>query len=138
MKGRKPNLVAIDGGASQVPEPPDHLSEEAKEIWNTHAGDLHARGWLDRGQQEMLAHYCGVSALLKKIQKTLNEEPMSFTGAGDVPKPHPLIRQAERLYNTITRMASEIGLTIVSKARKGDMPKPPSSGDNGAPPGLDI
>ncbi len=135
MKGRKPNLVAIDGGLSDVPEPPDHLSEAAQAEWKRVTPLLVQAGFLDEGSLGSLENYCIAHGAVKECEQQLkNGHVVQVNG---IPKAHPAVSMQRQYLEICRRYATELGLMAISKMRVKKGPLAPV-GDNGAPAGLDI
>lgn len=135
MKGRKPNLQVIEGGMSDVPEPPDHLSEYAKDEWRRVAPDLVKSGFLSDGTLGSLENYCIAHGAAKQCEESLRDGRVVTVNG--IPKPHPAATMQKQYLEIARRFATELGLMAISKMRVKGGPQAPAA-DNGAPAGLDI
>ena len=116
MRGRKPDLRAIDGGLSDVPPPPTWLPSPARQEWLRVLPDLVKRHVLAEADLATVENYCLAIGIVRQCQERIAADGMLVeTNTG--PKRHPA---AQTLFNAMTearRLAAEIGLTPASRSK---------------------
>lgn len=136
MKGRKAELKALEGGLSGVPKPPSHLSAVARDEWNRVAPELVRMGILATSDLGALELYTVEFAAIRECEEILREEGRTVTTPAG-PKAHPAAAMRKASMMQATRLASELGLTPVSRSRKG-IGSPKGGPHENAPAGLDL
>lgn len=141
-RGRKPRPTAlklIDGNPGKrrmnedeprpepgdMPEPPEHLSDEALEEWERMAGVLHNLGLLYDVDRAALAAYCQVYGRWVQAEKALavdaKNDPsrhglVSKTSNGNLVQ-NPLVGTANKAAQDLMKYAAEFGMTPSARTR---------------------
>jgi P27 family predicted phage terminase small subunit len=125
MKGRKPALAVIEGGAApgRCPLPPAWLAEHARREWRRVAPDLHRRRLLGADTMATLESYCVAAGMVRGCQETLAAEGHYVDGK-DSQKPHPAVKVLFAAMREARLLAAELGLTPHRRGKhEGDEPK---------------
>ncbi|MFO1099038.1 MAG: phage terminase small subunit P27 family [Xanthobacteraceae bacterium] len=130
MRGRKPNLKVIEGGAAQpqsrCPSVPTWLAPQAKAEWRRAAPELHSRNLLTPDTLATLESYCVAVGIVRESEETMrNEGRLIQTEKGQ--KPHPAIKIQANAMREARLLAAELGLTPHRRGVKG---KPKGAGDD--------
>lgn len=121
MRGRKPELKAIEGGLSKVPAAPSWLPAEAKAEWRRIWPGLVDRRTVTREDVATVEAYCLAVGTARRAQMTIAAEgEILKTEYG--PKRHPAYQTLFQAMTESRRLAAELGLTPASrnKARARD------------------
>lgn len=112
MKGRKPNLVAIDGGFApgRCPASPAWLSAHAAAEWNRSAPQLHDRKLLTADTLASLENYCVSVGIVRECEELMCLEGR-MVAAEDGRKPHPAFKMQSAAMREARLLAAELGLT---------------------------
>lgn len=119
MRGRKPELKAIDGGKASVPQPPKWFPNEAKTEWRRIMPGLVERRILTEEDMGNVENYCLAQAQVRQCQAVLAAEPMFVQSDRSAPRPHPAFRTMHSAMTLARQLAAELGLTPVSRQRAG-------------------
>ena len=97
MRGRKPNLKLIEGGAApgRCPVAPSWLTPQAKAEWKRAAPQLHARKLLTPDTLATLESYCIAIGLVRECEDIMSREGRMVEGE-DGAKPHAGFQDAGR------------------------------------------
>lgn len=119
MKGRKPNLTSIDGGAikGKCPSAPAWLTSPAKSEWKRAAPELHGRGLLTHDVLATLESYCVAVGVIRETEEIMAEQGRLIEGA-DGAKPHPAFRMQNTAMREARLLAAELGLTPHRRGEK--------------------
>ncbi|MCJ7807970.1 MAG: phage terminase small subunit P27 family [Dehalococcoidia bacterium] len=97
---------------------PDHLSKQARAIWNKIVPDMERLAILDRIDEDVLAQYCSAQAMYLMAVTRL-EDPEDFcieSNRGEV-----MLSQWYKIYDKessrVARLADKLGLTPSSRRR---------------------
>lgn len=115
MRGRKPELKAIDGGLSRLPPVPSWLPKEAKDEWRRVVPGLRQRKTLTREDLPMLEAYCLASGTVRRMQTTIAAEGDHVTNDKGDTKRHPAFQTMFQALTECRRLAAELGLTPASR-----------------------
>jgi P27 family predicted phage terminase small subunit len=122
MRGRKPNLVAIEGGLSKVPRPPSWLPPEARDEWKRVLPSLIERRVLTTTDMGSVETYCLAAGTVRRCQETLAAEGDTIeTNTGR--KRHPAFQTLFQAMTEMRRLAAELGLTPASRMKAGKPPE---------------
>jgi P27 family predicted phage terminase small subunit len=112
MKGRKPNLKLIVGGAApgRCPGPPAWLSLHAKREWRRVAPLLHAQGRLIPALSATLESYCLAVGTIRETEETLAAEGRVISGEKG-PIPHPAFKVQMAAMREARLLAVELRIT---------------------------
>ena len=125
MKGRKPALVAVEGGATsdRCPGPPAWLAPHAASEWRRAAPDLHRRRLLARDTMATLESYCVAIGLVRECEETMQRDGRFIaTEAGMVT--HPAFRVQASAMREGRLLATELGLTPHRRGKHEDEAPP--------------
>ena len=106
MKGRKPQLAADTSALDVSTKPPSWLSKHAKAEWRRVMPELAKRRILTPADLGCLESYCIAIGRIRELEILLR--------AGIDPK---LCRMQDKAMVTARQLASELGLTPVSRSR---------------------
>lgn len=102
-----------------APEPPDHLSTEAREEWDRLAPALAGLGLLTAHDMATFGAYCQAYGRWRQAEKAMKGlEPVVKTGNGSLMQ-HPMVGIANRAAADVVKYAAEFGLTPSARARIG-------------------
>ncbi len=115
MRGRKPELKAIEGGLSALPTAPNWLPEDSKAEWRRVVPGLAERKTLTREDLPVLEAYCLASGTIRRMQATIAAEGDTIiTSRGDKRR-HPAFQTMFQALTESRRLAAELGLTPASR-----------------------
>jgi P27 family predicted phage terminase small subunit len=108
-----------------LPEPPDDLSDLAKDEWRRVTPELHALGLLTVVDVKPLAAYCAAYAMWAKAERLLaimeENDPATCgfvtRGFNNTLIVNPVIRVARTAANDMVKFAGEFGFTPVARTR---------------------
>ncbi len=115
MRGRKPELKAIDGGLARLPPAPSWLPAEAKAEWRRVVPGLRARKTVTREDLPMLEAYCLAAGTVRRMQTTIAAEGDHITNDKGDMKRHPAFQTMFQALTESRRLAAELGLTPASR-----------------------
>ena len=99
-----------------VPEPPDWLSEEGKELWGIVRPDLEAMGTVKVSDWPALAMLCEAWARWKRITLLAQKSPPIFKRADETFAKNPLYSQVVVATSELRGLLREFGLTPSARA----------------------
>jgi P27 family predicted phage terminase small subunit len=115
MRGRKPELVAIEGGLARTPGAPSWLPDDAKAEWRRILPELVQRRTVTRSDLATVEAYCLAIGTLRRSQKTIaSEGDFISTASGDTRR-HPAFQTMFQALTESRRLAAELGLTPASR-----------------------
>lgn len=122
MRGRKPELKAIEGGLATVPRAPSWLPTEAKDEWRRVLPSLIKRRVLTETDMAAVENYCLAIGTIQRCQAKIALEGDTI---GHGAKRHPAFGTMVQMLSESRRFAAELGLTPASrnKARAGKPPE---------------
>lgn len=127
MRGRKPELRAIEGGLATVPRPPSWLPSEAKDEWKRVVPSLIKRRILTETDLGTVENYCLAVGTVRRSQATISAEGDTVeTNTGT--KRHPAFQTLFQAMTEMRRLAAELGLTPASRNKAS---KKPPEGEEG-------
>lgn len=115
MRGRKPELKAIEGGLSRLPPAPSWLPKEAKDEWRRVVPGLRERKTLTREDLPMLEAYCLAAGTVRRMQATIAADGDHITNEKGDMKRHPAFQTMFQALTECRRLAAELGLTPASR-----------------------
>lgn len=109
----------------EVPEPPDHLNEDARAEWARIADELSVLGILTRLDRGSLAAYCQAygrwrqaeAALSRMAERDATTDGLMIRTKGGNLIQNPLVGTANKAMADMMRYAAEFGLTPSARAR---------------------
>lgn len=117
MRGRKPELTAIEGGLSRLPSSPSWLPAEARAEWRRVVPALKERRTITRADLPMLESYCLAAGTVRRAQATISSEGDYITGAKGDRRRHPAFQTLFQALTESRRLAAELGLTPASRSK---------------------
>lgn len=133
MRGTKPMLVVDTGAVLKDIKAPSWMSKDAKAEWRRVFPILRKRRILTTADLGSLENYCLALGTVREMERTLQVEGHVFTGESG-PKRHPAVAIQSDAMTRALRLASELGLTPVSRSR----PAVRKDDDNDDPSPLDY
>jgi P27 family predicted phage terminase small subunit len=122
MRGRKPVVPPLDNvhelptARIPVPAPPDYLHGTAREVWTDVARVLVERNIYDTDCEHMLAAFSAMYARFLDAEADIAKRGEVFV-VGDKPTANLNVRIGRMAFDRAARLASELGLTPVSRSR---------------------
>lgn len=117
MRGRKPELRAIDGGLSKAPAAPVTLPENMQPLWFETAADLAARGLLHQSMLPVLESYLTSVWMVRLCQEAIAEHGILVSAGKGQHKANPACGIMSDHLGLIARAADNLGLSAVSRNR---------------------
>lgn len=117
MKGRKPELKAIEGGLSRLPPAPSWLPKEGRDEWRRVLPGLLARKVLTREDLPMLEAYCLAAGTVRRMQATIAAEGDTIADDKGGKRRHPAFQTMFQALTESRRLAAELGLTPASRGK---------------------
>lgn len=108
MKGKRPNLVVDADAVDSVPRAPSWLSKHAKAEWQRVLPALVQRKILTVADLGSLENYCVACGRVRELERVIQ-------AASDIDP--VLFRLQDKATATARQLASELGLTPVSRSR---------------------
>ena len=134
MRGRKPELKAIEGGLARVPRAPAWLSPEAKQEWARVVPALIRRRVLTAEELGTVEAYCLAVGLIRRCQEAIAREGETITTDLGAARRHPMFTTLFQSMTEARRLAAELGLTPTSRNKV----RGPEEGEGDAWDGMDI
>lgn len=116
MKGTKPTLIVDNGPVLKGIKTPSWMSKDAKAEWKRVFPILRNRRILTTADLGSLENYCVALGTVREMERTLQTEGHVFA-AESGPKRHPAVAIQSDAMTRALRLASELGLTPVSRSR---------------------
>lgn len=100
------------------PEPPRHMSDEARAIWDQTLEEMQHLGIVDRLDRWALVRYCSNVIRWQKLDEKLQEvESFTITYESGAEQVSGLWTACKQVEATLLSLESELGLTPASRAR---------------------
>ena len=115
MRGRKPELRAIEGGLSRLPPAPSWLPTEGKAEWRRVVPGLRDRKVVTKQDLGILESYCLAVGTVRRMQTTIAAEGDMVTNDKGDTKRHPAFQTMFQALTESRRLAAELGLTPASR-----------------------
>jgi len=115
VRGRKPELKAIEGGLSRLPPAPAWLPTEAKSEWRRVVPTVKDRRTITRADLSMLESYCLAVGTVRRSQAMIATEGDIVTDDKGAKKRHPAFQTLFQALTESRRLAAELGLTPASR-----------------------
>lgn len=116
MRGTKPTLVVDNGTVLRDIKAPSWMSKDAKAEWRRVFPIVRKRRILTTADLGSLENYCIALGTVREMERTLQAEGHVFFGESG-PKRHPAVAIQSDAMTRALRLASELGLTPVSRSR---------------------
>lgn len=117
MRGRKPEITALDGALSVAPSPPKWLPSHAKAEWRRVIGRLVADRKIAAHELGTLESYCIAVASMRQAQEVVASEGMTYVSPTGETKRRPETTILKENLEASRRLAAELGLTPASRAK---------------------
>jgi P27 family predicted phage terminase small subunit len=113
----------------QCPEPPEHLTGHAREVWLELAPELHRLNLLTVLDIGPFSAYCCAYAHWQQAEEALQRSgELTIKTADGHPRVNPLVRIASQAMDVMRRIGAEFGLSPNARLRlSGINPAPPPS-----------
>jgi P27 family predicted phage terminase small subunit len=122
MRGRKPELHAIEGGLAKTPRVPSWLPAEGKEEWRRVLPLLIERGTLTAADLSVVESYCLAIGTMRRAQKAIADDG-DTVATKEGKKRHPAFQTLGQMMVESRRLAAELGLTPASRNKSGKAPE---------------
>lgn len=123
MRGRKPELRAIDGALAKVPAAPKDMPPRAKAEWRKVLGVLVAQHKIADHELPIVDAYCRVVAHIADCEAAITAHGMTMVSPTGETKRRPETTLLKEYHATLARLAGELGLTPASRQKnKGGAP----------------
>lgn len=114
-------------------KPPEHLSDEAKALWESTLAAAPAEHFR-RGDEPLLEAYCEAVADLRNIRSQWRDagRPTTATHPNGAEGRHPLLTAVQSQSAAVASLAAKLRLcpsARISPQKAGTMPPPPDEGD---------
>lgn len=107
----------------RIPDPPDHLSDEARREWDRVAPDLEQLGILSEIDRTAFAAYCQVYGRWVKAEEQLARYGEIVKSPNGYPVQSPYLGIANTALKFIRDFATEFGMTPSSRTRVSASPR---------------
>jgi P27 family predicted phage terminase small subunit len=124
MRGRRPELRAIEGGLLKAPPLPRTLAASMADDWNVVVADLQGRGILTTSMLAVVETYVGAIWVARECRTAIADKGLFAQAKDGQPKPNPALAMLKAAQETVSRLAAELGLTPLSRSRKALQPQP--------------
>ena len=102
---------------TEIPEPPEWLSDEARACWDRVTVELKAMGILHKADQETLVMYCEAWDAYVEAWRAVQQHGMiAYSESGSVYQ-HPAVGIKNKAAAMVLKMAQEFGLTPSARTR---------------------
>ena len=113
MRGRKPELQAIEGGLSRTPPAPTWLPTEAKAAWRRLLPGLIARRVMTKEDLPVFEQYVLCLGIIERSERQIAAEGVT----GEDGRRHPAHQSLFQAMTEGRRLAAELGLTPASRKK---------------------
>ncbi len=138
MRGRRPELKAIEGSAPPLTPRPAHIPKSMHREWDRVVSDLAARKLLFPSMLGLVASYVIAQFQAAECIKAIEQDGAFVRTKTGEPKPHPAHGLLNKAQEITARMGAELGLSPSARSRKGLQGPGASHDDDGAPAGMDL
>jgi len=105
---------------AEIPDCPEWIHEQGRELWQTICPQLAALGYLARSDREALARYCHSWGRWRDLERYIAEHGSTYqTASKDGPGrilARPEVREAADLERVLGRLESQFGMTPAARA----------------------
>lgn len=123
-RGRKAELVVIEGGLQETPDVPAHIPAEMHQEWLDVVDDLRRRKLLNDAMLGSVESYIMALHNMRLAQKAIEKYGAVIDGPKG-PVKNPAVTLHGKAQSTLSRLAAELGLTPAARSR------PKMRGDGG-------
>ncbi len=138
MRGRRPELKAIEGSAPPLAPRPDYIPKSMHREWDRVVSDLQARKLFQPSMLGLIASYVNGQFQAAECIKAIQQDGAFVRTKTGEPKPHPAHGLLNKAQELIARLGAELGLSPAARSRKGLQGPSGGEQDEGAPAGLDL
>lgn len=117
MRGRKPELRAIDGALAKVPAAPKDMPSRARAEWRKVLGVLVAQRKIADHELPIVDAYCRVVAHIADCETAITALGMTMVSPTGETKRRPETTLLKEYHATLARLAGELGLTPASRQK---------------------
>ena len=117
MRGRKPQLAIVEGGAGSVPAAPSWLPPAAQAEWHRIMPALMAR--IIDADLGLVESYCLAAGQVRACQRVITDATMFVQSDRSAARPHPAFRLMHSAMAEARRLAAELGIGPVARHRAG-------------------
>ena len=122
--GKRPINKREPQPAPSVPDPPEHLSELARQEWTRMAGQLATLGLLTDLDRAAFAAYCQTYARWIDAEEAIKKTGTIVKAPSNYPILSPYLSIANRALDQMRAFMTEFGLTPSSRSRIAVGPRP--------------
>lgn len=116
MRGVKPSLKTDSAAIAKAPKAPTWFTKQAKAEWQRIMPLLIARKILTDADMGSVENYCVAIGQVREMQELIGKQgPVIMTERG--PRAHPAVKIQSDAMTRARLLASELGLTPVSRSR---------------------
>lgn len=116
MRGRKPEVKALDGALSKVPAAPAWLPTLGKAEWKRIVPQLVADRKIAAHELQTVESYCLAVATMRQAEAVIAREGLTYESEHG-PKRRPETTILKETMEASRRLAAELGLTPASRAK---------------------
>lgn len=117
-RGRKADLVVIEGGSANLLNLPVHIPVEMHSEWLAVMDDLRDRKMLTDAMSGSVDAYIMAMRNARKAQEQIDLHGVLVDGGKGILKQNPAVSLLGKSQSTILRLAAELGLTPAARSRK--------------------
>ncbi|QRY66553.1 phage terminase small subunit P27 family [Ensifer sp. PDNC004] len=128
-RGRKADLVVIEGGLEEIPDVPAHIPAGMHQEWLDVVDDLRKRKLLTDAMLGSVEAYVMALHNMRLAQKAIDDFGAVIASPKGVPVKNPAVTLHGKAQSTVSRLAAELGLTPAARSR------PKMRGDGGGEAG---
>jgi P27 family predicted phage terminase small subunit len=116
-RGVKPAIKEVGKAFRKVKPPPKWMDDDARAEWKRVFPSLAERRILTESDLGSLENYCMAMALVRQMERKLRDEGATYVDAKGSIKRHPATAIFADNMNRARLLATELGLTPVSRGR---------------------
>lgn len=117
MKGRKPNITALNGALDTTPRAPAWLPKFAKVEWLRVVPALVASRSLAKHELSTVESYCLSIARIRECEAVIQKNGMTFISPTGESKRRPETTMLKENIEAARRLAAECGITPASRSK---------------------
>jgi P27 family predicted phage terminase small subunit len=117
MRGRKPEITALDGALSVAPPAPKWLPAHAKSEWRRIIGQLVADRKIAAHELGTVESYCLAVSTMREAQAVIADSGMTYVSPSGETKRRAETTIFKENLEASRRLAAELGLTPASRSK---------------------
>jgi P27 family predicted phage terminase small subunit len=125
--GKRPLPANEPVPETAVPEPPEHLTDEARLEWFRIAAELEALGLVTRPDRAALAAYCQAWGRWVEAEENLRKFGVIVKSPNGYPMQSPFLAIANKAMEQMRQFLTEFGMTPASRSRVSAVPAAPKA-----------